>query len=125
MLESVIQEVLGELEYELEAELEGEVGKLTYRWWVSHSPGFGEGYSIVDSLSTGAEDRTPEDALSRQSAVIQMAYKRLKASGARGIIKVERFVRTGSSWSREKADDACAKASLDGPYLRIYNGCWP
>ena len=93
---------------------------------MSHSPGFGEGYQPVDSLSTGAERYTKDDALARQSAVIQMAYKTLKGSGARGWIKVERFVPGGSGWKKDKSrdDDACSKASLYEPFLKITD-CWP
>jgi len=122
-LNAVIDGMLSELEYELEAEFE--VGALTYRWVVSHSPDFGGGYNILDSLSTGAEVRTPDDARFRQSAVIQMAFKTLKAQGQGGILKLERFIQQPDGrWTRDKADDACEKANLFSPFLRR-DGCWP
>jgi hypothetical protein len=125
-MNTVIEDALNELEYELESEFEGETGKRTFQWWVSHSPGFGEGYDLLQSLSTGQEQHTEDDMLSRQSAVIQMAYKTLKNSGKRGMIKVERYG-TGPDGrlSRDKASDACSKASLDDPpYLKITD-CGP
>lgn len=117
-----VEEVLRELEDEFEAETE----KLSFKWVVSRSLGFGEGYQIVDSLSTGKERRTRDDALARQSAVIQMAFKTLKSSGAHGLVKVERFILDGANWKKDRSrdDDACYKADLDGPYLKI-TGCWP
>jgi hypothetical protein len=123
-LNAVIDGMLSELEYELEAEFE--VGALTYRWVVSHSPDFGGGYNILDSLSTGAEVRTPDDARFRQSAVIQMAFKTLKAQGQGGILKLERFIQQPDGrWTRDKADDACETADLSSPFLRRRFGCWP
>ncbi len=72
-LDAPIEEVLRELE----AELEGETEKLSYKWVVSRRLA-GEGWEIDDSLTTGEEKHTKDDALFRQSAVIQMAYKTLK-----------------------------------------------
>ena len=121
-LDAFVEDVLRELE----DELEGETEKLSFKWVVSRSPGFGEGYQPEDSLSTGEERYTRDDALSRQSAVIQMAFKTLKSSGARGIIKVERFILDGARWKKDRSrdDDACSKADLGRPYLKI-TGCWP
>ena len=108
---------------ELEDALEGEAGeKLSYKWWVSLSSGFGEGYELVPSLSTREEQHTADGALFRHSAVIQMAFKTLKKSRRSGTIKVERFVQKGSSWKLD--ENGCSKADLSRPSLRIV-GCWP
>jgi hypothetical protein len=117
---------IGDVLREVEGELEAETEKLSFKWVVSRSLGFGEGYEIVNSLSTGSEQHTRNDALARQSAVIQMAYKKLKNSGAHGRIKVERFIQDGATWKKDRSrdDDACSKADLDAPYLKI-TGCWP
>src|SRR5690242_4721696 len=88
-MNALIEGMLSELEYELEAEFEAGTDKLTYKWVVSQAD-FGSGYNIVDSLSTGPETRTLDDARFRQSAVVQMAFRTLRGRG--GILKVERFI---------------------------------
>lgn len=120
-LDASLAEVLTELEGELEAETE----KHTFKWVVSLRRGFGEGYELVDSLSTAPEPHTKDDAV-RQSAVIQKSYITLKKSGERGSMKVERFIQDGGRWikDRSRTDDACSKADLAAPYLKI-TGCWP
>ena len=125
-MNALIEGMLSELEYELEGEFEAETGALTYRWVVSQSPDFGGGYNIVDSLSTGAETRTLDDARFRQSAVIQMAFRTLKSHGGGGTLKVERFIQQpNGTWARDKASDACEKADLSDKFLRRRFGCWP
>jgi hypothetical protein len=124
-MNAVIEGMLSELEYELEAELEAGTDRLTYKWVVSQAD-FGTGFNIMDSLSTGAETRTLDDARFRQSAVVQMAFKTLKAQGFRGTLKVERFIQQpNGTWARDKANDACEKANLSDPFLRRSFRCWP
>ena len=126
---STIDAILEDVLCELETELEGEGGeKLPFRWWVSRRE-FGSAWEIVNDLSTQEENHTPEDAMFRHSAVMQMAYKQLRARGFKsGEVKVERFLNTGGSGrldkrgpdSRGRQDSGCSTADLGRP-LRIYD----
>lgn len=118
-IDAILDEVLSELETEFEAQI-GE--KHSFRWWVSWRE-FGTGWQIMDDLSTKDEDHTPEEALDRHSAVVQWAYKQLRARGLkRGEMKVERFVegkldRRGPD-KKGREDSGCSSVLLSKP-LRI------
>jgi hypothetical protein len=103
---------------ELEAEFESEVGqKYFYTWRVFLRREFGGPYEPISSLDvTKAEQYTPDAALVRHSAVVQMAYKTLKNTSQFGDLRVER--------QKDGRKDGCSTASVEPTgYLRI-EGCW-
>jgi hypothetical protein len=112
-LDAVIEEALNELEGEFEASGGPSTTKNYYRWRVLLRRDFGGPEEPVESLSVSkSELRTPEDARVRHSAVVQMAYKKLKEKGTRGDFTVYRY--------RNGFREACSHVDLSQPpYLEI------